>query len=145
MCGRVLLGIQQTEDAVRPFFDYRMLAQQRYNHLKPEKKIREGETPADRRALAREWLKFAIQAVSYDRKAELIGKRQGRLAPSEKLKRQAELVTLLKRRTEGKTTKEDESRLRWLLEGCSLNSLTKIIRTVGYEEFKTNIGSSPLI
>lgn len=121
-----------------------MLGQQRYNHLKPIKKIRDCEDPVEKKTIVREWLKFAFKAVKYDRKAELIGKRQGKLDPAEKKDRQTELIALLKKRTDGKTTKDDEARLRWLLEGCSLNTLTKIIRQVGYEEFKANIGKQLL-
>lgn len=118
-----------------------MLSQQRYNHLKPEKKWAEARISAEKKVWARKWIYFAARTVILDKRAVLSGRRQGRLSQSDKLQRQVEIIRLLKRRTEGKNTAAEESRLRWLVEGCSLKHLTQIVRIVGYEEFKANMGT----
>jgi len=47
------------------------LEKQKFNYLKPKTKIRECSNPAERKAAAREWLKFACKATRIKRRAKM--------------------------------------------------------------------------
>lgn len=103
--------------------------------MKPVKKLTHLKQK-DRKQAAKDWLKFAIQAVKIERRSKLSGVVLSSMQEKTRTLYQAELGKLLPLKFDGKLPEAQEHRFHWLLQVFSLKDLTDIIKKSSYEFFK---------